>query len=154
LIGPACQILESELDRLLIAPARGIAGSLVAALHVARKDRPQAQILEKWASGQVPPTIGTGSLVLLALRRGREQRLGPILELLAARFEPGYEVLLASKQLGQCLDAIRTRFRNPTCHGTAVFGAEGYGEFARLVVANRRFAAWDATGPDPADLDA
>jgi hypothetical protein len=149
LIGPACQILESELDRLLTAPAQGIAVSLIAAMQVARKDRQQAEILEKWAAGQVPTTIGIGSLVLLALRRGHTQRLGPVLEFLAAQFGPGYEPLLASKALGQCLDLIRTRFRNPACHGTAAFDADGYGEFARLVVANQRFAAWHVAGPDP-----
>ena len=32
LIGPACQVLESELDRLLVTSARGIAESLIASL--------------------------------------------------------------------------------------------------------------------------
>jgi hypothetical protein len=149
LIGPACQILESELERLLSAPVHGIAESLIAALRVAGKDQHQAAILEKWAARQVPTTIGTASLVLLALRRGREQQLRPVLEFLAAHFGPGYQVLLANKELGQCLDLIRTRFRNPACHGTATFDPEAYKEFARLVIANQRFAAWHASGPDP-----
>ena len=154
LIGPACQILESELDRLLMAPARGIAESLIAALRVAKKDRPRAEVLEGWASRQIPTTIGIGSLVLLALRRGWEQGMDPVIEFLSSHFGPGYRDLLTSKGLGRCLDAVRNQFRNPTCHGTAVFDATGYAEFARLVVANHRFAAWDALGPDPANPDA
>jgi hypothetical protein len=149
LIVPACQILEPELDRLFIESAGGIAKSLIAALQVTKKDRPIADSIEKWADDQVPTTIGIGSLVLLALRRWVEHRLNSVLEFLETHFKPDFARLLASKQLGRCLDAIRNRYRNPACHGKDSFDSEDYGEFARLVIANERFAAWDAAGPDP-----
>src|SRR5262249_36312056 len=49
LIGPACQLIESELDRLLTEPARGMAEHLLTPLKHRNKDRKLAETLEKWA---------------------------------------------------------------------------------------------------------
>ena len=43
--------------------------SLITALKVQKNDQKQADILERWAAHQVPPTIGTQCTVLLALLR-------------------------------------------------------------------------------------
>ena len=71
LILQACLMLEGELDRLLTAPARGLAACLIDALEAGDGSREQAAILRKWAAGS-PTTIGVQSIVLLALRRGCE----------------------------------------------------------------------------------
>lgn len=149
LIAGACQIVEAELDRLLTARAAAIADSLVAALRRQSKDRKQAEILERWAAREIPTTIGLHILVLLALRRGCEHGMLPVTEFLASQFRPRYVELLTSKKLGACLDCLRAQFRNPACHGTGTFDAQAYELFARLAVAERRFAAWDAFGPCP-----
>jgi hypothetical protein len=154
LVAAACQIVEAELERLLLAPASAIADSLIAALQVRKKDWDQARILEQWAANQKPPTLGTQVTLLLALRRGCEQRVGPVVHFLAEHFRPRYVDLLASKKLATCLDDLRSRFRNPACHGTAAFDAAGYERFVRLALAQRRFAVWDASGPTPAEPDA
>jgi hypothetical protein len=93
--------------------------------------------------------IGTISLLLLALRRGCEHRIEPVLEFLDTRFAPGYRALLISKKLGQNLDVVRKEFRNPACHGTRIFGRDPYTQFARRVIANDCFLDWDARGPSP-----
>src|SRR2546421_309019 len=51
LIGPACTILEAELNRLLTEPGRAIAADLVAALRADASDDAPAAVLEKWAGG-------------------------------------------------------------------------------------------------------
>src|SRR5205807_253507 len=112
LVNPACTILEAELDRLLTEPGRAIAASLVAALRVNTKDDTQAAILEKWAGRAVPTTLGIQSVVLLALRRGREHGLDAVTRFLADRFQRPYADLLGSKKLEACLNVVRTRFRN------------------------------------------
>jgi hypothetical protein len=117
LIGPASQILEIELDRLLIEPSRAMARSLIDALLLDPDGVKQARALEAWAEGRVPATIGVGSLVLLALRRGCEHRLEPASAFLESRFASPYRDLLLSKGLGRGLDIIRVRFRNPACPG-------------------------------------
>ncbi len=150
LIAAASQILEAELDHLLTKPARAVVDSLIACLQQ-RKDRKPAATLERWAARQIPTTIGIQINVLLALRRGCEQRCVPVLEFLAENFWPRYVDLLISKKLGACLDRIREGYRNPACHGTATFDPEGYTSFVRLALAQTRFAAWDEFGPTPAE---
>lgn len=154
LIGPACQILESVLERVVLGPTRRLAGPLAEAVRSKKRDRGRAEILEAWGAGRVPSTIGVGTLVLLALRRGRDLRLGPIVEFLQTAFEPDYQALLASKGLDHSLEVIRRRFRNPASHGSATFDAASYLEFTQLVVANDRFVDWDARGPVPSRPDA
>lgn len=144
-----CQILERELDHRLTAPGRVIAAALAAALEGNAQDHKKAEILRQWAGDRIPTTIGIQSLVLLALRRGWEQNTPEILTFLAARFQTRYQELLASKGLGVCLDRIRERFRNPACHGHQLFDPAAYEEFVRLMVAHRRFLAWDVEGPAP-----
>jgi hypothetical protein len=50
LIGPACSIVESELERLLARPAKAIARSL-ADLAARWKDDRGADLLDRWAAG-------------------------------------------------------------------------------------------------------
>jgi hypothetical protein len=147
LIGPACQIVESELDRLLTAPARNIVDSLIDAIRAGKHGQEQATILEKWSAKQIPTTMGVQSVVLLALRRGWEHQVVAICDFLSASFQPRYADLLASKKLGSCLDMIRTKFRNPVCHGETAFDEGSYARFVHLVIANRRFVDWDSRGP-------
>jgi hypothetical protein len=147
LIGPACWVLESELARLLAAPARAVVPDLLAALDHAGDAGP-ARLLEKWVKTGIT-TMGVECLLLLALRRGCEQGLPSVLGLLAEQFEPSYTGLLQDKRLGHCLDVVCGRFRNKACHGESAFGAGLYEEFAHLVVANRRFLDWHSDGPAP-----
>ena len=150
LISPACGILERELDELLVTPVRGVAGRLAAAMGDSRKDREKAGLLEAWVSGSRPATLGTVSLILLALRRGQERKTPDITEFLNRNFRPDFIGLLASNRLAPCLDRIRDRYRNPACHGFAMFDAASYEAFVRLAAGNRRFADWDRRGPEPA----
>jgi hypothetical protein len=148
LMSAACQIMESELDKLLVTPARRIAAKLIDILKAHRKAKPLAKILEDWSTDRMKATIGTQVVVLRALEWGREHRMRPILKFLRSHFKPEYVRLLGSKKLAECLDQVRTRFRNPACHGTAVFDEGAYREFARLVVASRLFHIWDSEGPE------
>jgi hypothetical protein len=151
LIAPACQVVEAALGEILTQPARAIVADLIAAMRVQQKDRHQADILAKWGSGQVPTTFGTHGLVLLALRRGCEHRSDAVRKFLASHFRPPYVDLLTDRGLGASLEAIRTRFRNPACHGTTSFDRSAYEEFVGLVVAQQRFGLWDSVGSTPAD---
>jgi hypothetical protein len=154
LIGPACQIVEAELDRLLSGPAERVAGHLAEALKSQRKDRGLAEVLEKWASKGLPTTLGVQVGVLVALQRGCEQRIEGIEDFLASRFQARYVELLASKKLATCLDIVRRDFRNPVSHGQATFDAAQYQTFTRLVFAQKQVAAWVEQGPEPAEPDA
>jgi hypothetical protein len=148
LIGPACWILESELARLLAAPTRAILPDLLAALDRAR-DKGAARSLERWDRTGIT-TMGVECLLLLALRRGCEQRVPSVLGLVAERFEPPYVGLLQDRRLGHCLGVVCREFRNKACHGLGDFDAGRYEEFTRRVVANRRFLDWHSAGADPA----
>ena len=53
--------------------------------------------------------------------------------------------------MDRCLNKIRDRSRNPVGHGTAPFSRIAYEDFARLVIAHRRFLDWDREGPSPAN---
>jgi len=150
LIAPACAILEGTLRLLLADAARPIAGHLVAAVEA----RGPTQALDKWERRQQETTLGTLVLILLALRRGCERARPEITRCLAAPFQPRFADLLKTGRLGAALESSRTRFRNPADHAERTFDATAYGEFVRLVVANRQFAAWDSDGPDPSNPDA
>src|SRR5262249_35803357 len=113
-----------------------------------------AEILAKWQRGTTPTTLGVLSIILFALRRGSEQALPEIARFLATRFRPRFADLLRTRKVDATLEVIRTRFRNPADHAERVFNVVAYGEFARLVLANHRFALWDIDGPDPSDPDA
>jgi hypothetical protein len=149
LIAPACCILESELDRLVATPALSIIESLIAALRNSEKNGDQAATLSRWAEGDIPTTLGLATCVLLGLRRGIESGSQPIQEFLGARFSAVYRELLGNKKLDRCLNRINAQYRIPACHALKVFDASAYTEFARLMVANERFAAWNHDGPVP-----
>jgi hypothetical protein len=120
LICPACTIVESVLDQWVVTPASGIVASLIAALRFEEADRGSANSLERWAAKPVPTTLGLESILLLALRRGWEHEVAPVKEFLKARFTVEYHQLLLSKELGRCLERLRTRYRNVSCHSTPV----------------------------------
>jgi hypothetical protein len=150
LIAAACPIVEAELDRLLVKPAQSIVQRLIASLE--KQDHKQAAVLQTWAAqGFHPTTMGTEVLVLLALRRGVEQGDDGVRSFLASSFRPRYHDLVRSKDLIRCLDTIRAEYRNRVSHTPQVFDVAKYEHFTRLAVANQRFAAWDAHGPDPID---
>jgi hypothetical protein len=149
LIGPACQVLEAELDRLLVRPARAVAGELVAALEARPDDRDRAEVLRAWRDGSVKTTIGVMSLVLVALRRGCAAGRGPLCHFLDTHFRPGYVTLVTDVGPNRALDRIRTTYRNPACHGQRSFDAADYAAFARLAVACVRFDEWLTAGPSP-----
>lgn len=146
LIAPACVLLEAELDVLLVQPCRAIANELVTALRQNGEAKP-AEILDDWACGRKPTTIGTVSMIFLALRRGYEQGRGAILGFLRDHFQAGYTIPLLDKRLGSWLDHIRNQYRNPACHGTGTFGRAEYEQFVGLMVAHRRFMGWQREGP-------
>jgi hypothetical protein len=152
LIAAACAILEAELRRLLAVPARPIVGHLIIALGGLERRQP-AEILARWERGATPATLGVVSVLLFALRKGDEQNRPEVARFLADRFRPRFADLLRTRKLDASLESIRTRFRNPADHAERLFDAAAYDQFARLVVANRRFAAWDIDGPDPSDPD-
>jgi hypothetical protein len=152
LIASACQVLESELDDLLVDPARGLAPVLIEALRMGGKGK-QADLLGPWAEGQFPATIGTASIVLMGLRYASAAGSEECVRFLEKHFRPRYTTLSRSKELGATLDTIRNVYRNPACHGLRPFGPAEYQTFARLVVARERFTEWTWTGPrltDPA----
>src|SRR5262249_34298016 len=103
---------------------------------------------------EIPTTIGIMSLVLLAARRSLEQERQPVATRLASVLKSPLNAALRSKQLGSNLDAIRTRFRNPACHGSVVFNSESYESFVGLLVFNKRFTHWDTDGELPHELPA
>jgi hypothetical protein len=147
LIGPACTLLEAEIDMLLTVPARAVADQLIAVLGSGNKDdRRRADILADWASGKRPATIGTASVILLALRRGLEGNAAALTAFLDENFQPGYLMPLAANGLARGLDFIRENYRNPACHGYGSFNEAAYEEFARLAIAHRRFADWQSEG--------
>jgi hypothetical protein len=146
----ASQILQEELETLVLTPARAIAARLIANMDADRANSPLADLLRSWASEELPSTLGTASVVFLALRRGCERGDPRVEEFLATCFGPPARDLFMSRGMPGALDAIRRRFRNPVAHGTATFSAAEYEQFARLLVGNRRFAAWFADGPEPA----
>jgi hypothetical protein len=146
LIAPACVMLESELTRMLVEPARTVAADLVHALHDSGKYVKQAAVLDKWVKREIPTTIGIGVLVLLALRKCQEQQVGTVTAFLDSVAPIPFVRALSSNKLSLCLDTIRSQFRNPACHGTTVFDAAAYSRFVELMVHNRRFQSWDVEG--------
>jgi hypothetical protein len=146
-----CQLLEAELDRLVTAPLMPLAGALVDALHAEGVDDSRTAVLLAWADGRMPAVFGTHGLVLLALRHACARNHPDLLSFVRQRFAPGYLDLLRSQTVDRCLNRIRNRYRNPVCHGKATFGGADYEDFARLVIAHRRFLEWDQEGPSPAD---
>jgi hypothetical protein len=144
LTASACQVIESELGDLLLAPAREVAGTLAEALRDGGKPK-QAELLQPWADGRFPPTIGTASVVLMGLRYAADRPA--CVRFLEANFRPGFAALARSKELGAALDTIRTEFRNPACHGLRAFGPAEYQQFARLAVAREQLAEWVRAGP-------
>jgi hypothetical protein len=149
LIGPACQILEAEVARLLVEPARMLDGELPAALRAFAEHGKQADIVEKWLRRELPTTFGICSLVLLALRKGYEQGRVRISAHLAEGFTGVFASALAN--LGANLNFIRERYRNPSCHGTVVFDQEGYEQFSHLLLLNDSMRTWYLLGPKRRD---
>jgi hypothetical protein len=144
-----CIALERELVRLVVEPAREVAGALIE--RVAEGLRPgQVEILRHWQSGLVPATLGTVEMVLFALRRGLTQPVPEVVRFVAGRFHDPYDVLLRANGFGRAAGALRNDFRNKAFHGLKPsFTAEEYGLFCRLVVGNSTFGAWAAAGPQP-----
>jgi hypothetical protein len=153
LIGPACWVLETELDRLLAAPALGALDALIESLARAGDDAFHAENLRKWHRSKVT-TVGVECTVLLALRRGCEQGVPAVLDFLGRHFRPGYAELLRDKRLGTALSRLRDKYRNKVCHGVGRFDARDYEEFVRLMVGARGFGTWDEQGPTPPAPDA
>lgn len=144
-----CQLLEAELDRLLTTPLRPLATTLVDILRQERGEDGPAEVLATWADGRMPATFGTHGLVMLALQSACVRGHTTLLSLLGDRFSPGYLELLRGRAMDRCLNKVRNRFRNPVCHGKATFSRADCEDFARLVIAHRRFLDWEHEGPDP-----
>jgi hypothetical protein len=161
-IAYASSVLESELDRLLAAPAHGIVAALIDALEADTDDRKQAEILVRWANQEVPTMLGILSTLLRAMRRGLDQNSGEVRTFVRGRFGDSYSDLLLTKGFDRNLNYITRVYRNPACHGTdshgqpVYFESDQYEDFVRRVVANVRFRAWDSEGPEsispPADV--
>jgi hypothetical protein len=131
------------------APVRPLAAALVDALRRERGERGPAEVLQAWADGRVDATLGTHGLVVLALQYACGSGQPDVLSLLRQRFQPGYLDLLRSRSMDRCLNKIRSLYRNPVCHGKAAFSRADCENFARLVIAHRRFLDWDREGPNP-----
>jgi hypothetical protein len=149
LIGLASQVVETELDRLLATPALAIAPNLIEALRQQKKDCEPAEILESWAAKQTWTVLGIESILLLALRRGCDQGIPAVQSFLETHFTPGYQVLVRSKPLGQCLDQIRIQ-RNDIVHRGVIVNAVRYEEGIPRIFGHRRFQLWEDEGPVPA----
>jgi hypothetical protein len=147
LIAPACQIFEIEVDRVVLKPARQFGEALVRPLEATGEYSDQAEILRRWLRGQTPPTLGVASLVLLALRKWWEADEDAASREIGAAIRSPVSYAIRMKELGKAVDLLRTRFRNPACHGTALFDAREYAEFAELAVGQQCFAGWDVKGP-------
>lgn len=148
LIGPACQMFEAEISRLVVKPACDEAfDRLLEALDI--RDTGQRSALERWKEHRMPVTLGTACLVLLALRRGCEHGLEPVRAFLAEHFRTGYENLLKNQKPDARMNVIRDRYRNRIMHGEeVVFTPADYEQFVRLLVAHRGFGEWVRNGPE------
>jgi hypothetical protein len=100
LIIPACQILETEINRVLLQPAKGFGRALVSSLSASGEYSKQTEILKKWLRGEIPTTIGLASLVLLALRKWWEQAPDLVLNELSSTIGINLGVATQSKRLG------------------------------------------------------
>lgn len=145
LIVPACQMLETELIRLIGNPARRL-GSDLPRYASQSGNRRASEILDKWLAGQLPTTLGVLSLTLLSLRHGWNQKSEPIREFLEQNFHTRYVAPLCG-DLGRCLDTVRDKFRNPACHGERVFQRADYDTFIRRLFACPSFRDWLTSGP-------
>jgi hypothetical protein len=150
LIASTCQVLESELEQLLVSPARPI-GALLASALADRGKAKQAEMLAAWAEGKYPATMSTSSLLLMALRYGleNEKTAEASRAFLARHFRAPYLDLVRAGQLGATLDRVREKYRNNACHGLKPFGPGDYQQFSRLVIGRARFAEWKSGGPLP-----
>jgi hypothetical protein len=144
-----CQLLESELARLVTNPLQPHAAALLDVLRQAGPDSNRLAVLQAWADGTAPATLATHGLVLLALRHACLRNHPALLAFLRERFAPGYLVLLGGQAMERCLNMIRTRYRNPASHSLTMFSRSDYEAFTRLVIANRSFLDWDREGPNP-----
>src|SRR5262249_32029017 len=143
LIASACQVLESELERLLVAPARPV-GALLAGALAGKGKAKQAEMLLAWAEGRDPATMSTSSLLLMAVRYGLEgeKAAADSGSFLSRHFRPPYLDLVKAGRLGATLDHVREKYRNNACHGLKPFGPGDYQQFSRLVIGRERFAEW------------
>lgn len=146
LINSACVMMEAELNKILIEPAKKISGELITPLQNIRKYHSQYDLLNRWASGEIKTTIGIGILVLLALRKGLEQNNNFLLTFLKSIVSDAFIEGISNKSLGSCLETIRNEFRNPSCHGVRVFNETDYLRFVDLMVSNSDFKSWDSSG--------
>lgn len=143
LIIPACQILESELNARLLEPALPISGEMARVLRDAG-DAKQAAILDKWGARELPATIGTACIVLLAIHRALERQDDGVCRFVLYEYRWAYRRCLRKNRLCGALNKLRNEFRNPACHGTAEFDAGRYGEFVDLLVTCPRFNTFDS----------
>lgn len=148
LIGLACQIVESEINRLLSEPAREIGNVMLKHLDRKKKKKPR-EFLEGWLENRIPTMIGVASFILMALRYALDKKEGQAIDFIEHHFRKDYTSLLSSNKLGISLDNLRNNFRNPACHGTRTFSPEDYNSFVLLCLGSSSFREWDRHGPKP-----
>jgi hypothetical protein len=151
LVGPACQILEGELTRLLATPARAVAEPLALLSQKEPAASRFRDLLQKWATGELPPTLGLQQILLQALRLGLRKGDDQVCAFLDFHFGPRYGYLLLDERFGRFLDRVRTQFRNPAAHGMATMSHAQYAEFTGLMVGNRCLADWYREGNEQLD---
>jgi hypothetical protein len=143
-----CQVLESELTRLLAEPARRLGAPLLAAAE-GRVTPAQREALGKWLAGRLPTTLGTIELVLHALRQGLAGPVPEVAAFVAAGFAPRYAELLAANAFGRSLGRLRNDYRNPAAHGLREIARPEYRRFCALAVGSETFGGWREGGPRP-----
>ena len=148
LIGLACQIVESEINRLLSEPAREIGDVMLKHLDRKKKKKPR-EFLEGWLENRIPTMIGVASFILMALRYAFDKKERQAIDFIEHHFRKDYTLLLSSNKLGISLDNLRNNFRNPACHGTRTFSQEDYKSFVLLCLGSSSFREWDRHGPKP-----
>lgn len=147
LVGMACQIIETEIARLLAEPAKSVGETMLRHLQRKRKNKVK-DYLQGWLEGRFPTMIGVQVFILMALRYGLESRDPEVVDFVNQQFRENYISLLASNRLGASLDKIKNQYRNPACHGTKVFSPGDYRDFSILSFGSHTLREWDLYGPE------
>ncbi|MGE0087250.1 MAG: hypothetical protein AB7S75_22825, partial [Desulfococcaceae bacterium] len=145
LIGIACQIMESEICRLLAEPSRSIGDVMVKHLRKRNKKK-LAEIMEKWLDKRMPAMMGVITNIMTSLCYAIEDREHKALAFVQQYFRKGYSALLLHSGFIASYDKIRSDFRNPANHGLRIFSPREYQDFVFLSLGTASVREWDRYG--------
>jgi hypothetical protein len=135
-------VLETEMNRLLIEPARAIGGILLR--HLAAK-RDGDRIFKEWIESPKQPTIGVQGVVIMALSRGSRERDARVLDFLSGLFWPERLVqMFQGKDIEKWMYSIRD-LRNKAAHGEGSIDHKTYAGFCQKLLGVDRLAQMFST---------